>query len=899
MPKASPIRTAFNAGELSPLLDGRVDVAKYQNGCRVMENFIPTVQGPAIRRPGTRFVSEVKNSAYQTWLARFEFSASQVFLLEFGNNYVRFYTAHGQLLVTGVAAYSGATTYGAGDLVVSGSINYYCKTTTTGNAPPNATYWYPLTGNIYEVPSPYSAADLINTDGTFRLSMTQSGDVIYIAHSGYPVQKLSRYSNTQWTFGNALLTNGPFQTQNSTRTATMYSSATSGAGITLTSSTAQFTAPMVGSLVYLEPADLSLTKPWTAGQEFLTASPPLNVLRRSNGKTYKCTTAGAPTAAKVWRTGPDKPNHVYGTVADGAATAIDGTNVEKQGLDWLYVDSGYGYLEITGYTSSTVVTCKLHGTNPLPSGVVGVGNATFRWKLGAFSGVLGYPNRVTFFRERLALSKNQSLYFSVSSDFDNFASKDDSGDVTPDAAINVTISSDQVDLVQWMAPTGGLILGTNGGEYICSENSTSEAFAPANVKIEQTSADGSRSMTPIRVGYSVLFAQRSGRKLREIAYNFQQGNYVTNDLTVLSDHITESGMVQATWHKEPYVAAWIARADGVLLGFTINRDQDVVGWHRHIIGGLYAGGHSVVESVCAAPAPDGTRDELWLIVKRTINGITRRFVEYLERGYQTGDSQGSCYYVDAGASYDGTNITATTVTVSGGVTTWGPDELLTITSSAALFQFPATTDVGDAIVITSGGIDYKITIVSTSSTTVAQGYPDKVIIVGLRNFATAGWSFARNKVSGLSYLEGQTVQVLADGATHPDRVVASGAITLQVAAKLINIGLGYVSTLQTNRIEAGAADGTAQGKTKRINKCVVRFYNTLGAKVGPDSDSLDELQFRTGSDPMDAPPPLFTGDKLLEFPGDYDFEGYIMVRQDSPLPMTVVAIMPQVTTFDR
>jgi hypothetical protein len=719
MPKASPIRTAFNAGELSPLLDGRVDVAKYENGCRVMENFIPAVQGPAVRRPGTRFVSEVKSSGYRTWLVRFEFSTSQVFVLEFGNYYVRFYTSHGQLLVSGVAAYSGATAYGEGDLVSSGGINYYCKAATTGNAPPNTTYWYPLTGSIYELPSPYSAADLVNADGTFRPSMTQSGDVIYIAHSGYPLQKLARYSNTQWTFNNAPLMNGPFQTQNSTRTATMYASATSGTGITLTASSAQFTSAMVGSLVYLEPADLSTIKPWTAGQEFVPASPPLNVLRRSNGKTYKCTTTGAPAATKVWRTGPDKPNHTYGTVADGAGNAIDGTNVDKQGLDWLYVDSGFGYLEITGYTSSTVVTCKLHGTNPLPSGVVGSGNATFRWALGAFSGRVGYPNRVTFFRERLALSMNQSLYFSVAGDFENFAAKDDAGDVTPDGAINVTISSDQVDTVQWMAPAGGLILGTTGGEYTCAENSTSEAFAPANVKIEQTSADGSRSMTPIRVGYSVLFAQRSGRKLREIAYNFQQGNYITNDLTVLAEHITQGGMVQATWHKEPYVCAWVARADGTLLGFTFNREQDVIGWHRHIIGGAYAGGNAVVESVCAIPAPDGTRDELWVIVKRTINGSTKRYVEYLDREYQTGDLQGSCYYVDSGASYNGTNTTATTVTVSGG-TNWDTSELLTVTSSAALFQYPATTDAGDAIVITSGGVQYKLTIVSTSSTTVAQ-----------------------------------------------------------------------------------------------------------------------------------------------------------------------------------
>lgn len=201
-----------------------------------------------------------------------------------------------------------------------------------------------------------------------------------------------------------------------------------------------------------------------------------------------------------------------------------------------------------------------------------------------------------------------------------------------------------------------------------------------------------------------------------------------------------------------------------------------------------------------------------MIVKRTINGQTKRYVEYMEQEYHDGHAQAWAYYVDAGATYNGS---------------------------------PTTT------------------------------------------------------ISGLSWLEGCTVQILADGAAHPDRVVTGGQITLQRSASYVNIGLGYESTLQTNRIEAGAADGTAQGKMKRINKAVIRFYNTLGAQAGPDADNLDEIQFRKGSDPMDQPPPIFSGDKLIEWPGGYDFDGYLMVKQIQPLPMTIVAIMPQVTTFDR
>ena len=760
MPKASPLRSSFNAGELSPLMDGRPDVAKYANGCATMLNFIPSVQGPAVRRAGTRYVSEVKTSANRTWLATFEFNTTQAYVLEFGDLYIRFYTNHGQLL-------SG--------------------------------------GSPYEIASPYSVSDLTDSaDGTFKLSMVQSGDVIYIAHPSYPLQKLSRFGNTNWTIAAAPLTNGPYKTQNIDRTKTMYASATTGT-VTLTSSSSLFTAAMVGQFVYLEPADLSTIRPWTAGQEF--SGSPLNVLRRSDGKTYKCTTTGSPSSGKVWRTGPEKPIHTYGTQADGDGNGITGTSVESQGLSWQFVDSGFGYVKITGFTNSTTVTAVVQGNNPLPAGVVGSGNATFRYALGSFSGVDGYPSKVTFFRERLTLAMGQQLFFSVAGDFENFAAKDDSGQVVADRAIQVTISSDQVNQVQWLAPTQALLIGTAGSEFACSENTTNEAFAPGNVKIDKQTSEGSRSVAPVRVGYSTIFVQRSGRKVKEASYNFQQNGYVTSDLTVLAEHVTRTGLVQTAWHKEPYVSMWAARTDGRLLGFTFNKEQDVVGWHPHQLGG-----NGIVESVAVIPSPDGTSDELWVIVRRTINGVTKRYVEYLEREYQTGDLQSSCFYVDSGATYSGV---------------------------------PATT------------------------------------------------------ISGLGYLEGQTVQVLADGAAHPDRVVTSGAITLQRSASVVQVGLGYASLLKTTRIDAGAGDGTSQGKTKRITKAVIRFYNTLGAKAGPNETLLDTIEFRSGSDLMDQAPPLFTGDKLLDWSGGYDFDGYLAVKQDQPLPMTVIAIMPQVHTFDR
>ena len=931
MPKASPIRASFNAGELSPMLDGRVDIAKYGSGCKVLENFIPAMQGPAVRRAGTRFVKEVKNSSNRTWLAKFEFSNTQAYILEFGDYYVRFYTNNGQLsLAATPTAWSSATSYSIGDLVSYSGTNYYAVSDGVNHTPPNTNYWYPLTGTIYELPTPYSVSQLVDADdNTFKLSIAQSGDVLYIAHPLWPTKKLSRYDadangNPQWILSNVAFKNGPFQDANTDKNITLLASATSGT-VTLTANVPFFSSEMVGQYVYLEPADLSNIRPWTAGQEFphpvnpALASPP--IYRRANGKTYQCVTnASASTASKAIRTGADMPIHTYGIACDGGGDyGLVGTDIELEGLDWKFIDTGFGYVQITGYTDSKNVTAIVQGDYPLPMGVTyggtyvqktinsiatyssnaatkltinahglgiagatgnctvnyqyyalvptyssrnstttysrelqTVGNrytftvidtnniyinrawdtrydsyvtggeltatitvATWRWALGAFGGLEDYPSKVTFFRERLTLAKDQHIYFSVAGDFENFGAKNDSGEIAPDMAINVELSSDHVDTIQWLSPSQALLIGTQGAEFVCAENSTSEPFSPGNVKIEQQTNDGSKSVTPVLVGYSTLMVQRSGRKIKELNYNFQQNGYVSNDLTALADHITINGITQTTWHREPYIAMWACRGDGQLLGFTFNKEQDVVGWHRHIIGGSFGTGDAVVESVCVIPAPDRSRDELWMIVKRTINGTTKRYIEYMDREYRDGDDQADAYYVDCGGTYSGA---------------------------------PTTT------------------------------------------------------ISNLDWLEGQTVQILADGATHPSKTVGEitpGTIELQVAASTVHVGLGYDSVLQTNRIEAGSADGTAQGKTKRINKCIIRFYNTLGAKAGPDSDNLDELQFRSASDPMNAPPPIFTGDKLMDWPGGYDFDGYVMVVQSQPLPMTVVAIMPHVTTFDR
>lgn len=780
MSKASPIQTSFNAGEFSPTLEGRVDIAKYASSCKDITNFVPMVQGPAKRRSGTRFVNEVKDSADQTWLIRFEFSEDQTYMLEFGDKYIRFYTNHAQLVTGSVTAWNSATAYVVGDLASYGGVNYYCEVENTNQTPPNASYWYPLTGSIYEIPSPYDVADLTDSLGELRLRTVQSADIVYIVHPDYAPHKLSRYGPTKWIIEELLTIEGPFEDVDPEETITVYASAETG-NITLTASSGIFEAGDVGSLFYLEQKLVDIVTQWESGKAITSGA-----RRRSDNKTYEAINSAT--------TGVNKPTHSIGSQYDGDA-----------GVLWAFRDAGYGHVRITGYTSATQVSATV--ITRIPSAAVSSGNASTRWAFGKWSDVNGYPEQVTFFRERLCFTKDQDVEMSVVGDFENFARKNSSGEVVVDQAISIRISSDQVNKIQWLSPSKGLLVGTAGGEYVIKELTTNEAFGPANVTVVNQSPFGSREVIPVQVGEAVLFVQRSGRKLRELMYDFGSDSYKSIDTTVLSEHITYGGIVDMAYQQEPDSVVWCVRADGVLLGFTYNKEQDVLGWHKHQLGGS-----GIVECVDTIPNPDKDQDDLWMIVKRTINGTTKRYIEYLEKDFSQEDDIEDAFFVDCGLTYSG-----------------------------------AAADV----------------------------------------------------ISGLDHLEGETVAVLSDGAAHPDCVVTSGDITLVRDASKVQIGLPCPATIVTQRLNAGGADGTSQGKTKRITKVVIRFLRTLGAKAGFNTDNLDEIQFRSGSDPMDSAPPVFSGDKLLEWNGGYDFDGYVTIQQPQPLPMTIVAIMPQVVTQDR
>ncbi len=858
----APAQSSFNAGELSPLWAGRVDMAKYGNGCFRLNNFLPLPQGPAMRRSGTRYVAETKNSAHRSWLAEFIYSEDDSYVLEFGDGYVRFYTSGGRLLLSGTpTAWSNATAYVLGDLVSRLGVNYYCKLAHTNQQPPNATYWHPLTDDIYEIPSPYAIADLTNTDGTFRIDMDQTGDVIFMAHPSYFPKKVSRFGATDWRFEDQNIKNGPFEDQDPDTTTTVYASAATGTGITLTASASIFTAPMVGTLFLIESKSIDGYKVWEPTKAVLA-----NDERRSDSNVYSAINAAT--------TGTVKPTHREGAKFDG-----------DNGVQWQYQHSGYGIARIAAVAGTTATADVV---SRIPSQAVGVANATTKWAPADWRSDRGYPSLVKIFRERQCFARGQTVWGSVSADFENFANRD-GAETLPDSAFKVTIGSSETNAAVWMVAADALLVGTRGAEFAVREVTNAEAFGPGNIKADEETKYGGRQVPPVRVGSSVLFAQRSGKRLRDFKYTFSDEGYQATDLMVLSTHILRGQAVQMKFALEPHSIVWVVCNDGSLRGLTYLAEQDVLGWHPHTIGGTDAAN----ESLAMIPAPAGTHDQGWLQVRRTIDGQTKRYIEYFERDWEADEQTLSeAIFSDCAAIFDGT-IAGESGALQAGVT-WAAGEV----AEADLSFVLSAGDIGDHLIFRdpATGAEARVVVEDAASPATVTFLTD--VPAALQGIATSDLRWARDLISGLEYAEGQEVTLLVDGAAHPRRTVTGGQITLQAPASYVPIGFPCDAEGITMRIEGGAGNGTAQGKMKRVHRLTIRLHESLGGNIGPEGEE-DGLEFRSADTLMDGPPAIFTGDYAMPYPDGFNTDARIRWFCDQPLPFTVCGLFPQMKVEDR
>lgn len=591
MGRFAPIWNTFNSGELSPLIDGRTDQEKYFAGCKKLLNFIPTIQGPVSRRGGSRYLGATKANG-RAWFVPFEFNQQQSYILEFGDSYLRFWVNRGQLI--------------------------------DGGGP-------------YEVATPWNSAALLTSEGTFALRVVQSGDIMWICHyaGSFPPYKLSRLGATNWTLAEIPFAKGPFEDIDPDNPITMDASGETGA-ITITASAAKFTANDVGTSIYLEQQDSEGIKSWTA-----RAAVAIGHVRRWEGNIYICTDKGAPSDAA---TGDNPPVHTEGRAWDGNLTSVPNDDFGPLGAEWEYLHSGWGVAQITGFTSTTVVSANV--IKRLPQNVVV--KATQRWALSAFSADRGWPTNVEFFRERLTYAMLRTLYMSVVGDFDDFSDKE-GPDVTVETAVTLRLTADRLDTIRWITEASSLLIGTSRNEMSVQEQTTAKVFAADNaLKINQTEY-GSRLLEPLRVSGAVLFIQRAGRKVRELVYDYAQDRYKADDLTVLSEHVVDAGVIDMDFQQEPDTIVWCVLANGTLAALTYNRERGVIAWVPHRVGGPNA----FVETVGVISSPDGRRDDVWMGVRRTINGATVRYVEYIEDNRLCEIDTADSFFGDAGITYDG------------------------------------------------------------------------------------------------------------------------------------------------------------------------------------------------------------------------------------------------------
>jgi len=858
MSRANPMIFNFTAGELSPSLYGRADMAKYANGCKTLENMLTLPHGPAFKRPGTYYVAEVIGRDHVT---NGVFSAGT-------------WTTGTGWSITGGKAVGAAGTKSdisqdPADLVEDEvyETTYTLSDRTAGSVTMKIGG---TSGTARTVDETYT--ERITCGATTVIAIEKSAtfdgkidDVI--VRRVAPIARLEsfEFSTVQAYILEFTDLNLRFY----------YKDSDGINGIILDS----------GDEIY------EVTTPYLEADLFelqTTQSADIMYIWHPDHPEYQLTR----TAHATWTL--TKTDYANGPWEDSKTTTAidpDGTtgSITLTSTDAIFEEEDIGryialyctgsvwrYALITAYSTTKIVTATVKGSD-LPDH-----NAVTTYKEGSFCDELGYPSCGDFYEERLVRAKDQTIYASASSDYDNMATG--TGD---DDAFVYTIASKGVNSIQWIVPQNVLLIGTKGAEWKMSSSGLEEPISVSNVFAKRQSTWGSMNMQALLINDVVLFVQRAGTKLRELTYSYEKDGYIAPDLAILAEHITEGGIVDLAYQQEPTAVVWAIRDDGVLLGMTYERTQDVVGWHRH----LSNDGDDLFESVAVITTT--TEDEVWVSVQRTIGTQVRRYVEYF-KPWDWGTDRTNCFFVDSGLTSDGG--AAKTIT---GATKADP---VVITSAAHGF-----TDGDEVRILSVLGmteLNENIYIVDDGATNTFELTDSDGNDIDGTEFTTYVSGGTAQKVSkdytGASHLAGRTVSILADGCVMPDVVVsATGTFTIAEYANKVHAGLGYTSKLQPMDIEAGAQAGIAQGKKKRIHKVTVRFKDTMACKMGTTTADLEEINFRDDGDTADSPVPLFTGDKDLNtFPGGHGTSGDVLIVNDVPLPMTVVAIMPELKTED-
>ena len=556
MGKVIPIQTNFTAGELSPRVHSRIDIAKYNNGLKLCENIQVMVQGGARRRPGLRLAAETKDSTKKSRLIPFIYNADQAYVLEVGDLYMRVFK-------------DGA-----------------------------------LLGGPYEITSPYAVSILS------ELEWVQGADTMYIMQGDTPVYRLQRFGDTDWRLLAAPFTVEPFDEVGiKPALALTLSAATVGTGRNFSAASAFF-ASDVGRYIVAG-----------SGQALITAYVDASNVTCEIQSAF----SGTSIASGTWTLDGSPQTtctvSAVGPVGTAVTATLGAAGWRATGEVGKYIKVNGGLLKVTGYSTSTVLNCVVQQV--LTSTTAAIANS---WTLNSsiWGGSNKYPRTGTLYEQRLLLAGSagfpQTIVGSRIGDTLNFELGTNDSD-----AFSREVASAQVATIRHLGQGKRLMIFTNQNE-MSMRGGNEKPITPTNMQKNDESTAGSNQVRPVKIGNEILFVQRAGKKVRACGYRQDIDGFESPDRTVFSEHITGSGIVDMTFQQEPDALLYCVRADGQIAVSTYDTEQEVNAWGRWITDGQ-------VESVACIPTP--TAEQVWVIVKRTINGITKRYVEYFDLSLKT------------------------------------------------------------------------------------------------------------------------------------------------------------------------------------------------------------------------------------------------------------------------
>lgn len=458
------------------------------------------------------------------------------------------------------------------------------------------------------------------------------------------------------------------------------------------------------------------------------------------------------------------------------------------------------------------------------------------------------PHAITHFGGRRVLASTtvypEAIWFSRANTDNDFTY---SLPIQPDDRI--LVRAREMHTVRNLVPLQDLIALTERGEWRIS-TVRNDGLAPDNVTVRAQSYIGCSEVQPVVVNNIALFCAARGGHVRELGYELQSQGFITGDVSLRAAHLFDGYEIRdLAYGKAPIPVVWAASTSGKLLGMTYVPEERVAGWHQHDIDGTVW--------ACAV-LPGATTDRLFVVVERDGVFSILRLGELQD---------GEAGFLDHALAADG--AVTPTATLSGG-RTWRTGDSVTITGSDPLFQI-GLADVGDELRFA----DFAVRITSVTSDTVAVGALLADVAPSARGVALAT-AWARRTFRGLDHLEGEAVQLVADGA-YSTATVAGGAVTLPRPAQDVRIGLGYISELTTVPV-ALQTDGAAQGRAKAVNHAWLRTLNTTALEIGVSATRFVEVN-----------PEALVETRTMLLP-EWTQEGRVTVRQTLPQAATITGL---------